>query len=95
MSSGRDLGEVGSEILDDLGDFTDSPSRDGLDVPLLTFRRKLCVKALPSTGAEGTLRSTWGSKEIRTTLLVLSSDIRGDVVVLPRAGTAMLSWRGK
>ena len=88
VASGRGLGEVGS-FLDDLGDLTDSPSRDGFDVPLFIFRRKLCVKVPPSTGAEGTLRSTWGSKEIRTALPLLSSDIRGDVGIACLEGSAI------
>lgn len=89
VASGRGLGEVGSDILDDLGDLTDSPSRDGLDVPLFTFRRKLCVNVPPSTGAEGTLCSTWGSKDIRTALPLLSSDIRGEVEKVFREGSAI------
>ena len=93
VASGRVLGEVGSDILDDLGDLTDSPSRDGFDAPLFTFRKKLCVKVAPSIGAEGTLRSTWGSKEIRTTLPLLSSDMRGDVGTVFRVGSAITLGR--
>ena len=92
VSSGLGRGEVGSEILDDLGDLTDSPSREGFEVPLFTFRKKLCVKVWPSTGALGTLRSTWGSNEIRTTLPLLSSDMRGDVGMVLREGSAIMQF---